>query len=177
MYHLMKTLCGAWYQKAPGRAGRHKACMTESAKGDAQMQNNILISLRDIFVQFDDDIILDGINLDIHDKEFVTLLGPSGCGKTTTLRIIGGFVDPTKGNIFFDGKDINGVPPYKRQVNTVFQRYALFPHLNVYENIEFGLKISNVPTAERKKRIKEMLELVNLKGFELRRIAQLSGGQ
>lgn len=133
--------------------------------------------MRDIFVQFDDDIILDGINLDIRDKEFVTLLGPSGCGKTTTLRIIGGFVNPTEGNIFFDGKNINGVPPYKRQVNTVFQRYALFPHLNVYENVEFGLKISNVPKEERKKRIKEMLELVNLKGFELRRIAQLSGGQ
>ncbi|MDD2218384.1 MAG: ABC transporter ATP-binding protein [Eubacteriales bacterium] len=141
------------------------------------MQNNILISLRDISVQFDDDLILDGINLDIHDKEFVTLLGPSGCGKTTTLRIIGGFVDPTEGNIFFDGKDMTGMPPYKRPINTVFQRYALFPHLNVYENIEFGLKISNVPKEERKKRIKEMLELVNLKGFELRRIAQLSGGQ
>lgn len=140
-------------------------------------KNNILISLRDISVQFDDDLILDGINLDIHDKEFVTLLGPSGCGKTTTLRIIGGFVDPTEGNIFFDGKDITGTPPHKRPLNTVFQRYALFPHLNVYENIEFGLKISNIPKEERKKRIKEMLELVNLKGFELRRIAQLSGGQ
>ena len=141
------------------------------------MQNNTLISLRNVSVDFDGDTVLDRINLDINDKEFVTLLGPSGCGKTTTLRIIGGFVEPTEGDIFFDGKKINGLPPHKRQVNTVFQRYALFPHLNVYENVEFGLKISKVPEEERRKRVKEMLALVNLRGFELRKVGSLSGGQ
>jgi len=141
-------------------------------------EKNTLISLRNVSVQFEDGFkVLKNIDLDIGDKEFVTLLGPSGCGKTTTLRIIGGFVEPTEGDIFFDGKKINGLPPYKRHVNTVFQRYALFPHLNVYENIEFGLKISKIPEDERRKRVKEMLELVNLKGFELRKITSLSGGQ
>ncbi len=139
--------------------------------------NNTLISLRNISVEFDGQKVLDRISLDISDKEFVTLLGPSGCGKTTTLRIIGGFVDPTEGDIFFDGKKINGLPPHKRQVNTVFQRYALFPHLNVYENVEFGLKINKIPEEERRKRVKEMLALVNLRGFELRRVGNLSGGQ
>ena len=134
-------------------------------------EKNTLISLRNVSVQFEDGFkVLKNIDLDIGDKEFVTLLGPSGCGKTTTLRIIGGFVEPTEGDIFFDGKKINGLPPYKRHVNTVFQRYALFPHLNVYENIEFGLKISKIPEDESRKRVKEMLELVNLKGFELRKI-------
>ena len=141
------------------------------------MENNTLISLRNITVAFDGEVVLDHLNLDIKDKEFVTLLGPSGCGKTTTLRIIGGFVEPSEGDVFFDGKKINDVPPYKRHVNTVFQRYALFPHLNVYENVEFGLKISRLPDAERKKRIKEMLAMVGLSGFELRRVNQLSGGQ
>ncbi|MBQ9972161.1 MAG: ABC transporter ATP-binding protein [Firmicutes bacterium] len=140
-------------------------------------ENNTLISLRNVSVEFDGVTILDKINLDINDKEFVTLLGPSGCGKTTTLRIIGGFVEPTEGDVFFDGKKINGLPPHKRHVNTVFQRYALFPHLNVYENVEFGLKISKLPEEERRKRVKEMLALVNLKGFELRKISSLSGGQ
>jgi spermidine/putrescine transport system ATP-binding protein len=107
----------------------------------------------------------------------VTFLGPSGCGKTTTLRIIGGFVEPTEGDVFFEGKRINHVPPHKRSVNTVFQKYALFPHLNVYENIEFGLKIKNVPEEERRERIKEMLTLVCLMGFETRHVNQLSGGQ
>lgn len=138
---------------------------------------NTLISLRNISVEFDGTRVLDKINLDIGDKEFVTLLGPSGCGKTTTLRIIGGFVEPTEGDVFFDGKKINGLPPHKRHVNTVFQRYALFPHLNVYENVEFGLKISKVPEEERRKRVKEMLALVNLRGFELREVGSLSGGQ
>lgn len=138
---------------------------------------NTLISLRNVSVEFDGTRVLDKINLDIGDKEFVTLLGPSGCGKTTTLRIIGGFVEPTEGDVFFDGKKINGLPPHKRHVNTVFQRYALFPHLNVYENVEFGLKISKVPEEERRKRVKEMLALVNLRGFELREVGSLSGGQ
>lgn len=141
------------------------------------MKQNTLISLRNITVAFDGEIVLDHLNLDIQDKEFVTLLGPSGCGKTTTLRIIGGFVEPSGGDVFFEGKRINDLPPYKRHVNTVFQRYALFPHLNVYENVEFGLKISKLPEAERKQRVKEMLHMVGLSGFELRRVNQLSGGQ
>ena len=155
------------------------ACVKlKSAKGDAeQMKDNILISLKDIVVEFDGQRILKGINLDIHDEEFVTFLGPSGCGKTTTLRIIGGFVEPTAGDIYFDGKKINGVPPYKRNVNTVFQRYALFPHLDVFENIAFGLRIAKVPEDEIRQRVGEMLEVVSLKGFDRRRVDQLSGGQ
>ena len=141
------------------------------------MNENVLISLRNVAVDFDGERILHNIDLDINDKEFVTLLGPSGCGKTTTLRIIGGFVEPTEGDVFFDGAKINDLPPYKRQVNTVFQRYALFPHLNVYENIEFGLKLNKVDEKERRARVKEMLEMVNLKGYEHRSINRLSGGQ
>lgn len=141
------------------------------------MTENAIISLRGLSVSFDDEPILRGIDLDIMDKEFITFLGPSGCGKTTTLRIIGGFVVPDQGDIFFEGRRINGLPPYKRQVNTVFQRYALFPHLNVYENIEFGLKIRRLPQKERRQRVMEALELVNLKGYEHRGIHQLSGGQ
>ncbi len=141
------------------------------------MNENVLVSLRGITVAFDGDRVLNGIDLDINDKEFVTFLGPSGCGKTTTLRIIGGFVEPNEGDVFFDGKRINGVPPYKRQVNTVFQRYALFPHLNVYENVEFGLKIKKIPESQRRSMVKEMLELVGLQGFERRKIGQMSGGQ
>ncbi len=136
-----------------------------------------IISLQNVSVTFDDEMILNGINLDIKDKEFVTLLGPSGCGKTTTLRIIGGFLQPTIGNVFFDGKKINNVPPYKRNVNTVFQRYALFPHLNVYDNIAFGLKIAKLPEKEIRQRVSEMLNLVNLTGYEKRSINHLSGGQ
>ncbi len=146
-----------------------------------------LIRLSDCFVQFDDDIILDHINLYINDKEFLTLLGPSGCGKTTTLRLIGGFLKPTSGEVLFDGERINDVPPHKRAVNTVFQKYALFPHLNVFENIAFGLRIPQAIPGEKKKRklpeseiqqrVMEMLEIVNLKGFEKRSIASLSGGQ
>ncbi len=136
-----------------------------------------IVSLRDIVVDFDGERILDGINLDIKDKEFITLLGPSGCGKTTTLRIIGGFLTPQNGRIIFDGKDITNVPPYKRNVNTVFQRYALFPHLNVYDNIAFGLRVNKLPEKEVLKRVGEMLELVNLMGYEKRSVNKLSGGQ
>lgn len=136
-----------------------------------------IISLQNIGVAFDDEVILSGINLDIRDKEFVTLLGPSGCGKTTTLRIIGGFQTPTLGDVYFEGKRINDVPPYKRNVNTVFQRYALFPHLNVYENIAFGLKVAKLPDKEIRKRVSEMLKLVNLSGYEKRTVNKLSGGQ
>ena len=139
------------------------------------MQN--LIRLKDIHVAFDGETILNNINLDIKDKEFVTFLGPSGCGKTTTLRIIGGFLTPDSGTVEFEGKKINHVPPYKRNVNTVFQRYALFPHLNVYENIAFGLRVAKMPEKEINKRVEEMLELVNLRGFEKRSINRLSGGQ
>lgn len=138
---------------------------------------NTIISLKDIVVEFDGERILKGINLDIADKEFVTLLGPSGCGKTTTLRIIGGFVQMASGGVFFNGKNINNLPPHKRQVNTVFQKYALFPHLNVYENIAFGLKLKKLPENEIKKHVAEMLTLVNLLGFEKRGVNSLSGGQ
>ena len=145
-----------------------------------------LIRLTDCVMAFDEDIVLDKINLSIKDKEFLTLLGPSGCGKTTTLRIIGGFQTPTSGDVLFDGVRINAVPPHKRTINTVFQKYALFPHLNVYENIAFGLRIpkadakgSKVKLSEGEidRRVTEMLEVVNLKGFEKRRTSQLSGGQ
>ena len=141
------------------------------------METKKIISLKDIVVDFDGDRILDGLNLDIHDKEFVTFLGPSGCGKTTTLRVIGGFIEPKSGNVFFDGKDITHLPPYKRQVNTVFQKYALFPHLNVFENVAFGLRLKKVEEKEVRRAVLEMLELVGLKGFERRSTATLSGGQ
>ena len=141
------------------------------------MNKNALISLRGIRVDFDDEPFLKGIDLDIMDKEFITFLGPSGCGKTTTLRIIGGFIQPKEGDVFFGGVRINDLPPYKREVNTVFQRYALFPHLNVYENVEFGLKIAKVPEKERRQSVKEMLKLVGLSGYDKRHINQLSGGQ
>ena len=109
------------------------------------MNNNpVIIDLQNISVSFDEQTILNNINLQIHDGEFVTLLGPSGCGKTTTLRIIAGFQQPDKGNVIFEGKNIDGVPAYKRQVNTIFQRYALFPHLNVHDNIAFGLKVKKI---------------------------------
>ncbi|MBR6005070.1 MAG: ABC transporter ATP-binding protein [Clostridia bacterium] len=141
------------------------------------MENNIIFDLKNITVAYGDNTVLKNLNLSIHDREFITLLGPSGCGKTTTLRIIGGFIEPDEGEVFFEGKKINGVPPYKRQVNTIFQRYALFPHLNVYENVVFGLRLRHLPEKEIKETAKEMLELVNLKGFEKRHISSLSGGQ
>ena len=145
-----------------------------------------LIRLANCTMAFDNEVVLDKINLSIQDKEFLTLLGPSGCGKTTTLRIIGGFQTPTSGDVLFDGVRINAVPPHKRTINTVFQKYALFPHLNVYENIAFGLRIPKADASGNKiklseeeidRRVLEMLEIVNLKGFEKRRTTQLSGGQ
>ena len=148
--------------------------------------SNELIRLVNCTMAFDNEVVLDNINLNIQNKEFLTLLGPSGCGKTTTLRIIGGFQTPSSGDIFFDGVRINAVPPHKRTINTVFQKYALFPHLNVYENIAFGLRIPKagpdgkkikLPEEEIDQRVLEMLEIVNLKGFDKRRISQLSGGQ
>mgnify|MGYP001054778358 FL=1 len=136
-----------------------------------------LIRLVGCTMAFDDEIVLNDINLYINDKEFLTLLGPSGCGKTTTLRIIAGFLQPTSGDVLFDGVRINDVPPHKRKVNTVFQRYALFPHLDVYENVAFGLRIAKLPEKEIDERVTEMLEIVSLKGFEGRKVSQLSGGQ
>ena len=136
-----------------------------------------LIRLVDCTKAFDGETVLDSINLYINNKEFLTLLGPSGCGKTTTLRIIGGFLEPTSGDVLFDGVRINDIPPYKRQVNTVFQKYALFPHLDVYDNIAFGLRNHKVPEDEIDERVTEMLEVVSLKGFENRKVTSLSGGQ
>ena len=148
-----------------------------------------LIRLSDCFMKFDDDVILDHINLYINDKEFLTLLGPSGCGKTTTLRIIGGFQKPTSGDVYFDGVRINDVPPHKRKVNTVFQKYALFTHMNIFENVAFGLRVNKipdpkhpgkfikVPESEVKERVEEALALVNLAGYGKRSVNSLSGGQ
>lgn len=136
-----------------------------------------LIDLRNITVKYGDNVVLDKLNLYINKKEFITLLGPSGCGKTTTLRCIAGFIDPDEGDIIFEGKKINGVPPHKRRVNTIFQRYALFSHLNVYENIAFGPQIQKKSKEEIRQTVAQMLELVNLKGFEKRSIDSLSGGQ
>ncbi len=136
-----------------------------------------IIELKNITKAFDGEIILDNISLDIHDNEFITLLGPSGCGKTTTLRIIGGFEYPDQGDVIFMGDRINHVPPHKRNVNTVFQRYALFPHLSVFENVAFPLRERKVPKAEIKEKVEKMLKMVMLTGFENRRVTQLSGGQ
>lgn len=128
-------------------------------------------------MSYDGEVILNHINLDINEKEFVTILGPSGCGKTTTLRIIGGFIEPDSGDVFFDDKRINGTPPNKRNVNTVFQKYSLFPHLNVFDNVAFGLKLKKVPKSEIKRKVTQMLKTVDLKGYEKRSVSKLSGGQ
>lgn len=136
-----------------------------------------IIELKDVTVKYGDNVVLDKLNLYINKKEFITLLGPSGCGKTTTLRCIAGFIEPDEGDIIFEGRRINGVPPHKRRVNTIFQRYALFSHLNVYENIAFGPQLQKKPKQEIRQIVAQMLELVNLKGFEKRAIDSLSGGQ
>lgn len=140
------------------------------------MQDN-LIELKNITKAYGDEIILDKFNLSVKKNEFVTLLGPSGCGKTTTLRIIGGFETPDEGSVIFEGKNITNLEPYERKINTVFQKYALFPHLNVYDNIAFGLNIKKLDKIEISKRVKEALKLVSLKNFEDRSIDSLSGGQ
>lgn len=145
--------------------------------GFESMTNNNIISLKGITISFDGETVLKGIDLDIKDREFVTLLGPSGCGKTTTLRIIGGFTDPDSGDVLFDGVRINPLPPYKRHVNTVFQRYALFPHMNVFDNIAFGLNIKKESKQAIKQKVEDMLSLVNLKGYGGRGVQSLSGGQ
>ncbi len=148
-----------------------------SDRKGVKMENNVIVRLDNISVAFDGEGVLNDFSLNIHDEEFVTLLGPSGCGKTTTLRVIGGFLILDSGRVLFNGKDITKLPPYKRQVNTVFQRYALFPHLNVYENVAFGLRIQKLEETEVKKRVSEMLDLVGLRGFESRRVTNMSGGQ
>lgn len=140
-------------------------------------ENNNIVALKNITVSFDGQPVLRDFSLAIQNKEFVTLLGPSGCGKTTTLRLIAGFLTPDSGEILFDGRKINGVPAYKRQVNTIFQRYALFPNMNVYDNIAFGLTVKRVPKKEIKERVTEMLKMVNLTGYEKRDVNSLSGGQ
>ena len=142
-----------------------------------QLSKKVIVSLKDIFVSFDGEVILNHINLDICEKEFVTILGPSGCGKTTTLRIIGGFVEPDSGDVILDGTRINNTPPNKRNVNTVFQKYSLFPHLNVFDNVAFGLKLKKIPKDEIKNRVSKMLATVDLKGYEKRSVSKLSGGQ
>ena len=136
-----------------------------------------LIDLKNISKEFDGVTVLDNINLYIRKKEFVTLLGPSGCGKTTTLRLIAGFLEPNSGTVNLRGKNITGVPPYRRPVNTVFQKYALFPHLNVFENVAFGLRLKKLDEAVIRTKVRDMLEVVGLKGFERRSISQMSGGQ
>lgn len=136
-----------------------------------------IITLKNITKVYDDQTVLEGIDLNIEEGEFLTLLGPSGCGKTTTLRILGGFAAPTGGELYFEGRLINDLPAYKRQINTVFQNYALFPHLDIYENIAFGLKIKKVPEQTITEKVKAILRLVSLDGFEARSVASLSGGQ
>lgn len=141
------------------------------------MEKSKIIELSGIFKEYDGENVLNNIYLDIHDNEFLTLLGPSGCGKTTTLRIIGGFITPDSGDLFFRGKKINDIPAHKRPVNTIFQKYALFPHLNVFENVAFALRIKKVSEREIGMRVAEMLDLVNLRGYEKRNVNNLSGGQ
>ena len=138
---------------------------------------NKLIELKNLTKNFDDQQVLRGINLDIYENEFLTLLGPSGCGKTTTLRIIAGFEEPSGGEVLFNGIEISKLPPYKREVNTVFQKYALFPHLNVAENIGFGLNLKKVDKDVIAQKVTKMLKMVGLEGFEKRDVTLLSGGQ
>lgn len=139
--------------------------------------NNTIISLKDIAVSYDGEPVLSGFNLEIRDGEFITLLGPSGCGKTTVLRTIGGFIKPDAGEVFFSGKNITALPPHKREVNTIFQKYALFPHLNVYDNIAFGMRLKGKSERQVKETVHEMLGMVNLSGYAHRGVSQLSGGQ
>lgn len=136
-----------------------------------------IIELKNLSKRYDDNQVLDNLSLDIKKNEFLTLLGPSGCGKTTTLKIIAGFEYADEGKVLFEERDITDIPPHERQINTVFQKYALFPHMNIYENIAFGLKIKKLPKDEIDKKVKEMLKLVALEGFERRQVESLSGGQ
>ena len=183
MGRFLQSECVDWEKPAPNhpyaeKVGQCSAFLQLSLRRITyKMDNSVIVSLRDIVVEFDGQRILDGLNLDIHDKEFVTLLGPSGCGKTTTLRLIAGFLEPNAGKVLLKGEDITGVPPYKRPVNTVFQKYALFPHLNVFENVAFGLRLKKMDEETIRRKVRNMLEVVGLKGFERRSISQMSGGQ
>ena len=140
-------------------------------------EKNKIIEFKNITKSFEDQVVLKGINLDIYENEFVTLLGPSGCGKTTLLRILGGFLEPSNGQVIFNGEDIAKLPPYKRELNTVFQKYALFPHMNVYDNIAFGLKIKKVPRDLIDQKVMKMLKLIGLEGYEKKNVTLMSGGQ
>lgn len=151
--------------------------MDNTCRLPQQEETNKLIELQGITKIYDDNTVLDNIDLYIRKREFITLLGPSGCGKTTTLRIIAGFEYPTSGKVLFDGRDVSGVPPYKREVNTVFQKYALFPRMNVEDNIAFGLTLKKTPTDEIKRRVDEMLNMIDLPGYNKRKVDSLSGGQ
>ena len=141
------------------------------------MEKKKLIEFRNIVKDFDGQLVLKGINLDIYENEFVTLLGPSGCGKTTLLRILGGFLQQSEGKVVFDGEVIDDLPPYKRELNTVFQKYALFPHMNVYDNIAFGLKIKKMSKDVIEQKVLKMLKLIGLEGYEKKNVTLLSGGQ
>lgn len=142
-----------------------------------EMEKKKIIQFKNIVKDFDGQIVLKGIDLDIYENEFVTLLGPSGCGKTTLLRILGGFIEPTEGHVIFDGQDIAKMPPYKRELNTVFQKYALFPHMSVYDNIAFGLKIKKMSKDVIEQKVMKMLKLIGLEGYEKKDVTLLSGGQ
>ncbi len=137
----------------------------------------MFLKIENLHKKYGDKYAVKDFSVHVKEKEFICLLGPSGCGKTTTLRIIGGFERPDSGEVIFENKNMNGVPPHKRHVNTIFQRYALFPHLNVYENVAFGLRVKKMPEKEIKTKVNDMLALVNLKGFEKRNVNSLSGGQ
>lgn len=141
------------------------------------MADDIAINLRNVHKSFGNTEVIKGIDMFVRKNEFLTLLGPSGCGKTTLLRMIGGFEEPTDGEVILNGKVINKLPPHKRSINTIFQKYALFPHMNVEENIAFGLKIKKIPKREIKEKVEKMLKLVNLEGYEKRKSSELSGGQ
>ena len=157
---------------------RHPVSATyDKPEGEGEMEKKKLIEFRNIVKSFDGQVILKGVNLDIYEKEFVTLLGPSGCGKTTLLRILGGFLEQDEGSVIFDGEDISSKPPYERELNTVFQKYALFPHLSVYENIAFGLKIKKMSKDVIDQKVMKMLKLIGLEGYENKNTTLLSGGQ
>lgn len=141
------------------------------------MEKKYAIEIKNVSKNFGDHLVIDNLSLNVEKNEFLTLLGPSGCGKTTLLRILGGFEELTEGKIIFEGEDISNLPPYERQINTVFQKYALFPHMNIYENIAFGLKIKGLDKKEIDEKIEKILKLVNLSGYEKRNVNSLSGGQ
>lgn len=176
---LRKILCGGQWRPRPSGLRKPQKALRSLflPQRGTELGRPSIISLQNIAVSFDGEPVLKDFSLSIGDGEFVTLLGPSGCGKTTTLRIIGGFVRPDRGDIFFSGVKINDLPPYKREVNTIFQKYALFPHLNVFDNVAFGMRVHGKSEKQIRKTVNEMLGLVNLNGFAHRNVNVLSGGQ